>query len=341
MSSPAIAVIGAGAFGTALAALVASDASPVRLWARRPEAAARIARTRENEAHLPGVRLPGEVAVTSDLAAAASAPLWILAIPAQHLRSVLAEAPLERRPTLLITAKGLEAGTRNLMTEVAAEVAPHCPAAILSGPSFAADIARGLPTAVTLAASDLAVAQSLARTLARPHFRPYASADPVGAQVGGLTKNVLAIACGVVVGAGLGESARAALVARGFAEMTRLGLALGAQAETMAGLSGLGDLVLTCGSTRSRNMALGVALGQGQTPAEARAGRTDVAEGAATAPALVALARRLGIDMPVAAAVADLLAGRATLAESIAGLLARPLRNEAETRHTVAEVQRG
>jgi glycerol-3-phosphate dehydrogenase (NAD(P)+) len=341
MSAPAIAVIGAGAFGTALAALVASDGNPVLLWVRRAEAAARIATDRENVEHLPGVRLPAELAVTASLGAAEAAPLWILAVPAQHLRAVLAGAPLRGRPTLLITAKGLEADTLKLMTEVAADVAPDCPAAILSGPSFAADIARGLPTAVTLAAAELGLAQALARQLARPHFRPYAGDDPVGAQVGGLTKNVLAIACGVVAGAGLGESARAALVARGFAEMTRLGLALGGRAETMAGLSGLGDLVLTCGSTRSRNMALGVALGEGHSLAEARAERSGVAEGAATAPALVALADRLGIDMPVARAVADLLAGRTTLADSITGLLARPLRNEAESRHTVARMQRG
>lgn len=340
-AGPGLAVVGAGAFGTALAMLFAADGRPVRLWARRPAAAARIAATRENEEHLEGIGLPPSVAVTASLADLVEAPLWILAVPAQHLRAVLAAAPSAGAPTLVITAKGLEAGTLKLMTEVAAEAAPGCPAAILSGPSFAADIARGLPTAVTLAADDLGSAQALARTLARPAFRPYASDDPVGAQVGGLAKNVLAIACGVVVGARLGESARAALVARGFAEMTRLGLALGARAETMAGLSGLGDLVLTCGSTRSRNMALGVALGEGQTLAEARAGRTDVAEGAATAPALVALAARLGVDMPIVRATADLLAGRISLADTIAGLLARPLRDEAESRHSVAEAQQG
>lgn len=334
--SPPVAVLGAGAFGTALAVLLASDGTPVALWARRPEAAEAIARTRENAAHLPGIRLPPQVAVTADLAAAAAAPLLLAAVPAQHLRHALAAAPLGHAPELVLTAKGLEAGTRRLMSEVAAEVAPQAPVAILSGPSFAADIAAGLPTAVTLAAADLVRAQRLARTLARPHFRPYASSDPVGAQVGGLVKNVLAIACGVAIGAGLGESARAALVARGFAEMSRLGIALGGRAETIAGLSGLGDLVLSCGSPRSRNFALGHALGGGRSVGEALAGRTDVVEGMATAPVLAGLARDLGIDMPISLAVADLLAGRVSPAEAVRGLLARPLRDEAGTGPTVA-----
>jgi glycerol-3-phosphate dehydrogenase (NAD(P)+) len=329
---PAIAVVGAGAFGTALAVLVASDATPVWLWARRAEAAAAIAATRENGVHLPGVRLPGAVRVTCDLEALADAGLWLLAVPAQHMRAVLAQAPVGGRPALVITAKGLEAETLMPMGEVAAAVAPGCAVAILSGPSFAADIARGKPTAVTLAAADLGLAAALAARLARPFFRPYASDDPLGAQVGGFTKNVLAIACGVVVGAELGESARAALVTRGFAEMTRLGLAMGARAETLAGLSGLGDLVLTAGSLRSRNMALGVALARGQTADAALAGRTDVAEGAATAPALRRLAGRLEVDMPICEAVAALLAGELALADAIAGLLARPLRAETDLR---------
>ncbi len=325
-----VAVVGAGAFGTALAVLLATGGTPVRLWARRPEAAAAIAAARTNAGHLPGVPLPDAVEVTADLGSLSAADLWLVAVPAQHMRAVLAQAPVGGRPTLVITAKGLEAGTLLLMGEVAAEVAPACPVAILSGPSFAADIARGKPTAVTLAAADLATARALAERLQRPFFRPYASDDPVGAQVGGLAKNVLAIGCGIVVGAELGESARAALVTRGFTEMTRLGLAMGGRAATMAGLSGLGDLVLTAGSLRSRNMSLGVALGRGQTAEAALAGRTDVAEGAATAPALRRLARRLGVEMPISEAVAALLLGEARLGEVIAGLLARPLRAEAD-----------
>ena len=340
-AAPAIAVIGAGAFGTALAVLLASDGTPVVLWARQAQAAAALAETRENPARLPGIRLPPSVAVTADLGAAAAASLLLVAVPAQHLRAVLSAAPLGHGPTLVLTAKGLEAGTGSLMTEVAAAAAPGCPAAVLSGPSFAEDVARGLPTAVTLAAPALACATALCRALARPHFRPYASDDPVGAQVGGVVKNVLAIACGIVAGAGLGESARAALVARGFAEMTRLGVALGGRPETMAGLSGLGDLVLSCGSPRSRNFALGLALGQGRSAAEARAGRSDVAEGLATAPVLAALARARGVEMPVAEAVADLLAGQLALDAAIAGLLTRPLRSEAEPARTAGHRRGG
>ncbi len=322
-----LAVVGAGAWGTALAQVMA-DRADVLIWAREPEVVAAINDGHENPLFLPGVALGPRIRATGDLADLAVHRLWLVAPPAQHLGRVLAAAPLAHAPALVLCAKGIEAGTRRLMAEVAAGVAPASPLAVLSGPSFAADVARGLPTAVTLAAPALAQAQALAETLARPAFRPYASDDVVGAEIGGAVKNVLAIACGVVVGAKLGESARAAIVARGFAEMTRFAVARGARAWTLAGLSGLGDLVLTCGSPQSRNMQLGIAMGEGQTAAEALAGRLAVAEGAATAPVLVEAAGALGIDMPICAAVADLLAGDVTVETVIDRLLNRPLRSE-------------
>lgn len=324
-----IAVVGAGAWGTALAQAVASDGTPVLLWAREPEVAEAINRNRENPLFLAGVRLRPGIRATADpgeLARGAAGTPWLLVTPAQHLRAVLSALPWERAGALLLCAKGIEAGTGLLMSEVAAAVAPGAPLAVLSGPSFAADVAAGKPTAVTLAAPSLEAAHALARQFARPSFRPYASDDLIGAEVGGAVKNVLAIACGVVIGADLGDSARAALVARGFAEMTRFAVARGGRAETVAGLAGLGDLVLTCGSTQSRNMSLGVALGQGSRAAEILAGRRTVAEGALTAPVLVREAARLGVDMPIAEAVDDLVADRVSAAEAARRLLSRPLR---------------
>ena len=323
-----IAILGSGAWGTALAAIIASDGTPVTLLGRDPELAAWINTTRHNQPYLPGVPLPPSITATTDRAALAACPLWLLVPPAQHLRTVLGNAPLETSPTLILCSKGIEAGTHLLMAEVAAELAPQSPLAVLSGPSFAAETAKGLPTAVTLAAEDLALATALAARIARPSFRPYASDDVIGCEIGGAVKNVLAIACGVVIGAGLGENARAALIARGFAEMTRFGVARGGKAETLAGLSGLGDLVLTCGSTQSRNMSLGIALGQGQSAAEALAGKRTVAEGAATAPVLAEAARSAGVDMPITEAVADLLAGRADVRSVTDRLLSRPLKAE-------------
>ncbi|WP_448582949.1 NAD(P)H-dependent glycerol-3-phosphate dehydrogenase [Thermaurantiacus sp.] len=324
-----IAVIGAGAWGTALAQAMASDGTPVLLWAREAQVADAINRTRENPLFLPGQRLGHGIRATADLAELAREARhvpWLLVVPAQHMRRLMAGMESTAAAVLLLCAKGIEAGTGKLMTEVAAEMAPGVPLAVLSGPSFAADVAAGLPTAVTLAAPSLAEARDLAKRLARPGLRPYASDDMVGAEVGGAIKNVLAIACGVVVGAGLGDSARAALVARGFAEMTRFAVARGGRAETLAGLSGLGDLVLTCGSLQSRNMTLGAALGRGVPAAEALAGRLSVAEGASTAPVLVREAERLGVDMPICSAVAALLEGRMTATQAAEHLLARPLR---------------
>lgn len=322
-----IGVIGAGAWGTALANAMAAQ-EDVLIWAREPEVAAAINADHANTLFLPGIALSPRVRATTSLAALAGIDLWLVVPPAQFLGRVLAEAPLAHRPTLILCAKGIEAGTHRLMADVAAAAAPSSPLAVLSGPSFAAEVARGLPTAVTLAAATEAQASALADRIARPTFRPYASDDVTGAEIGGAVKNVLAIACGVVIGAGLGENARAAIIARGFAEMTRFGLARGARAETLAGLSGLGDLVLTCGSTQSRNMRLGMALGEGQTAEQALAGKLSVAEGAATAPVLVEAAHAAGVDMPISSAVADLLAARATVPEVVRRLLSRPLKSE-------------
>ncbi|MBS3960522.1 MAG: NAD(P)-dependent glycerol-3-phosphate dehydrogenase [Sandarakinorhabdus sp.] len=322
-----IAILGAGAWGTALAQTMALQ-EDVLLWAREIEVVAAINTTRQNPLFLPGVLLSPRIRATADLGELASCDFWLVVPPAQHVRRVLQAAPVGHGPTLILCAKGIEAGSLQLMAEVAAEVAPASPLAVLSGPSFAADVARGLPTAVTLAAAGEQRAAALADRIARPTFRPYATTDITGCEIGGAVKNVLAIACGAAMGAGLGESARAAIVARGFAEMTRFGLARGARAETLAGLSGLGDLVLTCGSTQSRNMQLGMALGQGKSAAEALAGRLSVAEGAATAPVLVEAAGRTNVDMPISQAVADLLAGNATVDEIIDRLLARPLKSE-------------
>jgi glycerol-3-phosphate dehydrogenase (NAD(P)+) len=323
-----IAVLGGGAWGTALAQTVQSDGTPVLLWVREPAIAGQINHHRENPLYLPGIALGPGIRATTDLQALADVPVWLVVVPAQHVRAVIERSPWHAGPTLVLCSKGIEQGSGALMTEVVAQVAPRSAVAILSGPSFAAEVAAGLPAAVTLAAADMELAADLAARLARPVFRPYASDDPIGAEIGGAVKNVLAIACGVVIGAQLGESARAAIIARGFAEMTRFGLARGGRAETLAGLSGLGDLVLTCSSLQSRNMSLGVALGRGQSAAEALSGRRTVAEGAATAPVLVEAAGRAGVDMPITAAVADLIAGRATVGEVIERLLARPLKPE-------------
>ncbi len=322
-----IGIIGAGAWGTALAITIASDGTPVRLWAHEAEVADTIGRTRENALYLPGVRLPDSIIATALTEDLAECDMLLVVTPAQHVRGVLARMPVGARP-LILCAKGIEAGTTMLMTEVAAEVCPDAPIAVLSGPTFAHEVAGGLPTAVTLAAVTSDLAQALCGRLSRPALRPYASSDPIGAEIGGAVKNVLAIACGVVEGAGLGQNARAALIARGFAEMTRFGVARGARPETLAGLSGLGDLVLTCSSTSSRNFSLGKGLGEGRSAVELMADRRTVAEGAYTAPVLVEAARAVGVDMPVAESVCALLDGSAGVREIISRLLARPIRAE-------------
>jgi glycerol-3-phosphate dehydrogenase (NAD(P)+) len=320
-----IGVVGGGAWGTALAQVMAAK-EDVILWAREAEVVAAINSAHENRLFLPGIRLDDRIRATGDTAELAAADVWLVVAPAQHLRSVVTACPLGHRPTLVLCAKGIEAGSLKLMAEVVGDVS-EAPVAVLSGPTFAAEVARGLPTAVTLAVDDAAKGKALVARLARPNFRPYLSDDVTGAEIGGAVKNVLAIACGVVEGAGLGLNARAALIARGFAEMARFGLARGARAETLAGLSGLGDLVLTCSSPNSRNFALGLGIGRGERAADLLAATRTVAEGASTAPVLVAAARAAAVDMPITAAVAALLDG-APLGEIIAALLARPLRPE-------------
>ena len=323
-------VLGAGAWGVALAQVCARAGLETALWAHEPEVAAEMAALRENRAFLPGVRLEAAVAPTADLADLADADVVLAVAPAQHLRGVLARFAPHVRAGLpvVLCAKGVEQGSLKLMTQVLAETLPQAAPAVLSGPSFAAEVARALPTAVTLACPDPALGEALAAALAAPGFRPYLTDDMAGAEAGGAVKNVLAIACGVVEGRGLGRSAHAALITRGFAEMTRLGVALGARAETLAGLCGLGDLVLTCSSPQSRNMSVGLALGRGETLAAALSGKRSVAEGVASAPAVRALGRRLGVDMPICEAVAAVLAGESQVDAAVASLLARPLRAE-------------
>ena len=322
----AVGVLGAGAWGTALAQVVASGGREVLLWAREAEVIAEVNERHANAAFLPGVALSPLIRATDDLAEVAGSAFTLVVTPAQHMRAVLDALPRTGQP-LLLCSKGIEAGTHLLMSEVAAALHPASAVAVLSGPTFAGEVARGLPTAVTLACEDEGCAPGLAGEIARPHFRPYTSTDVTGAEIGGAVKNVLAIACGVVEGAGLGQNARAALIARGFAEMTRFGLARGGRTETLAGLSGLGDLVLTCSSTSSRNFSLGVGLGQGGDAAVLMADRRTVAEGAFTAPVLAEAARAAGVDTPVTDAVCRLLAGAAA-GEVIGDLLARPLRAE-------------
>jgi glycerol-3-phosphate dehydrogenase (NAD(P)+) len=323
-------VIGAGAWGTALAQVCARAGLAVRLQAREPEVVESVRARRVNDLFLPGVDLDAGVEVTPDLADLADCDLILAVPPAQHLRATLtAFAPVARPGVpVALCSKGVEQGSLALMTEVLAEVLPDAAPAVLSGPSFAGEVARGLPTAVTLACPDEALGRALAAALATPAFRPYWAPDMIGAEAGGAVKNVLAIACGISEGRGLGRSAHAALITRGFAEMTRLAVALGARAETVAGLCGLGDLVLTCSSPQSRNMSVGLALGGGRTLEEALAGKLSVAEGVASAPAVRRLAARLGVDMPICEAVAAVLSGEADVDRAMEALLARPLRSE-------------
>lgn len=322
-----IGVIGAGAWGTALAQVAAAGGDPVTLWALEPEVAAAVNDAHENPLYLPGRTLAPQIRATTDLADLAGCGALLVVTPAQHLRATLGRLPAGDAP-LILCAKGIEADTGLLMSEAAAEAAPGRAIAVLSGPTFAHEVAAGQPTAITLACEDRTVGEALAARIARPGFRPYLSADVIGAEIGGAVKNVLAIACGVVEGAGLGQNARAALISRGFAEMTRFGLARGAQAETLAGLSGLGDLVLTCSSVASRNFSLGKGLGEGRSAANLLADRRTVAEGAHTAPVLAREAAKAGIDMPIVDAVCDLLAARADVQAVIGRLLARPLKAE-------------
>jgi glycerol-3-phosphate dehydrogenase (NAD(P)+) len=322
-SFKSVSVIGAGAWGTALAAVAARAGREVVLYARDAASAAQIAATRTNP-RLPEVRLDAGVGVTSDIAAAARADIILIATPAQHLREAVSLlAPhLAGATPVIATAKGIERGTHKFMTDVIAETAPDALPAILSGPSFAEDVARGLPTAVTLAAKDEQLARALVQALGSATFRPYHTTDVRGVEIGGAAKNVLAIAAGIVVGRKLGASAQAALTTRGFSELVRLGRACGARSETMAGLSGLGDLILSCSSPQSRNFALGIALGRDE-PRPQR-----LAEGEFTAPVLIELAASQDVDMPVSKAVAAILSNAVTIDEAIDSLLTRPFKAE-------------
>jgi glycerol-3-phosphate dehydrogenase (NAD(P)+) len=318
-----IAVVGAGAWGVALANVAARAGRSVTLIARDEGAAAMIATTRESP-HLPGICIDPQVGVTATLEPEATAVL--LAVPAQALREVAAKLNVAPATPVIACAKGIEQHTLRFMTEVISETLPRAAPAILSGPSFAADVGKGLPTAVTLAAADATLAQELARAIGVPTFRVYHSDDVRGVEIGGAAKNVLAIAAGIVAGKKLGASAAAALVTRGFAELARFGEAFGGRSTTLMGLSGLGDLILTCTSRQSRNYSLGVALAEGVAPQQAGAGK--LAEGAFTAAALVELASRKGIEMPISAAVAAVLASKLTIDAAIEALLMRPFRAE-------------
>jgi glycerol-3-phosphate dehydrogenase (NAD(P)+) len=327
-----VGVIGAGAWGTALAQVCARAGLVVSLWAREREVAQAINVKHQNPLFLRGVDLHAAIRATHQAAELKGCDLVFAVTPAQHLRHGLRtfSPVLDPKVPIVLCAKGIESDTLALMSEVLADVMPATPAVILSGPSFAEEVARGLPTAVTLAATDEGLAQAVAQAIAGPVFRPYVSRDVIGAQAGGAIKNVLAIACGVVEGRGLGASARAALITRGFAELTRLALALGGEAETVAGLCGLGDLVLTCSSRQSRNMSLGVALGRGEALDRILRDRLSVAEGVTSAPAVTALARRLGVETPICDAVRAILAGEVAIDPAIQSLLSRPLRVEAD-----------
>jgi glycerol-3-phosphate dehydrogenase (NAD(P)+) len=328
MSGETIAVIGAGAWGTALANVAATGRERVVLWGHDPEHVAALARDRENRALLPGLPLAPGVAPSAEEASVAGATVVLGVVPAQAMREVARRFRPHLSPgvAFVICAKGIERGTRRFMSEVVAEELPQAALAVLSGPSFAADVCQGLPTAVTLAAEDEALARRLSELLSTKTFRLYRSTDMRGAEIGGAAKNVLAIAAGMAEGRALGASARAALIARGFAELMRLGQALGANRETLMGLSGLGDLILTCGSTQSRNFALGAALARGDGPGKAAHGK--LAEGAFTAAALVEMAKERGIEMPIAEAVDAILAGRIDVDQAIEALLMRPLKAE-------------
>lgn len=330
MNVNSVAVIGAGAWGTALAQTLATAGKSVKLWAFEPGVVEDVNVRHVNSGYLPGVALDTKITAHASIGdCLTAAGVALLVVPAQHVRSVLRVArnwPLQ--VPVIICAKGLETATGKMMSEVAAEELPAARLAVLSGPSFANDVARGLPAALTLACADESIGQALATALSSRQMRLYWSSDITGVELGGAVKNVLAIAAGIVEGRGLGASAHAALVARGFAELRRFGEAMGAKAETLLGLSGLGDLILTCGSAQSRNMSLGRALGQGKPLAEILGSRTAVTEGVFTAAAVVRLAREKHVSMPVAEAVDAIIQGRVAVTDAITQLMRRPLKAE-------------
>jgi glycerol-3-phosphate dehydrogenase (NAD(P)+) len=326
-----IGIIGAGAWGTALALTMLRAGRDVTLWAHENDVADTIKLHRENKRYLPSVKLEDALKVTADFADLTSCNALIIVTPAQHVRTSIKQLAVLRRTQqvpVIVAAKGIEQRTSALLSDIVATELPDHPVAILSGPSFAIEVARAQPAALTLAIKDRAVGEYLTHALATPSFRLYLTDDVVGAQIGGAVKNVLAVACGIIAGRNMGESARAALITRGLAEMIRLGIAMGGRAETLMGLSGLGDLVLTCSSPRSRNMSLGMALGQGKSLAEILAGRSSVTEGVTTAAAALALAMKHSIEMPIVEAVDAVLNKNASIDAMIFGLLARPLKQE-------------
>ena len=325
-----IAVVGAGAWGTALAQTLTSAGHRVVLWAHRPVTARAINARHSNDDYLPGIALAPSLTATSDLVDIAGSDIVLMVTPAQHLRAISSglKDHIGKGAPVVICSKGIEQATGQLMSQVLAESLPQATAAVLTGPSFALDVARGLPCAVTIACADAELGARLANTIGHKLFRPYWTDDIVGVQLGGAVKNVLAIAAGIVDGRGMGDSARAALITRGFSEMIRFGRSQGARTETLMGLSGLGDLLLTCGSPQSRNMALGRALGQGVLPTEAQAGKRTIAEGVPTAAAVTAIAHAKGIDMPVCQAVHAVVSRAITVEEAIDMLLSRPFKAE-------------
>ncbi|QTD54482.1 NAD(P)H-dependent glycerol-3-phosphate dehydrogenase [Parasphingorhabdus cellanae] len=322
-----IGVVGAGAWGTALAQTLSEGQDELLLWARETEVVAQINAEHENQAFLPGYPMRSNIRATQDLGELANCEALLIVTPAQHLRASLKALP-DTGATLILCSKGIEEATQQLMSDVVQEVRPDNDLAVLSGPTFAHEVAQGLPTALTLACNSEDTWQNLYPLIAKPTFRPYFSDDIVGAEIGGAVKNVLAIGCGVVEGAGLGQNARASIIGRGFAEMLRYGAARGAQTETLSGLCGLGDLVLTCSSTSSRNFSLGKGLGEGQSAKNLLANRATVAEGASTAPVLQKDAKARGVDMPIVDAVCSLLAGQTDAGSVVAQLMGRPLVSE-------------
>ncbi|HVU29290.1 MAG TPA: NAD(P)H-dependent glycerol-3-phosphate dehydrogenase [Sphingomicrobium sp.] len=320
-------VIGGGAWGTALAQVASSGDQETILWALEEDVVAAVNRIHENPVYLRGLQLNPNIRATGNFSELADCDAWLVVTPAQHMRAILRRMPCPQMP-LVLCSKGIEESSGAFLHEVARETCPTSPIAVLSGPTFAHEVAQGLPTAVTLAAEDIALAEQLRERIAQPTFRIYVSDDVVGAEIGGAVKNVLAIACGVVEGRGLGQNARAALIARGFAEMRRFGEACGARRETLSGLSGLGDLVLTCSSTSSRNYSLGLGIGEGKPASELLSNRRTVAEGAFTAPVLARMAREKGVDMPIVDAVDALIAQRANIDQVLDALLSRPPRAE-------------
>ncbi|HJO87211.1 MAG TPA: NAD(P)H-dependent glycerol-3-phosphate dehydrogenase [Rhodospirillales bacterium] len=325
-----IGIIGAGAWGTALAMAAIRAGNEVVIQAHEPEVAEAINLHHENSIFLPSYELDLGIKATSVMVDAVDADVVLLVAPAQHMRGVCdaAAADWPSGVPAIICAKGIEQGSCALMSEVVGEMLPGKPIAVLSGPTFAAEVARDLPTAVTLACDDETMAKVLMETLSTRYFRIYRSRDVIGSQIGGAVKNVLAIACGIVEGRKLGDNTRAALVTRGLAEISRLGIAKGAHAETLAGLSGMGDLTLTCNAVQSRNFSLGVALGSGQRLEDILSERNSVAEGVFTASSVTDLARRLNVDLPICSAVDGVLNHGANIDATINGLLARPLKAE-------------